>query len=102
MGVVPWSNIDWLGLVGGLFREVWYNKNLPISLNFPELFIIGKYAKIRFNNRESPCHFRSSRGQKIKKYYKNWTRETVFVYTPGFIFYGVSHAKTDLHNKYKI
>ena len=36
---------------------------------------------------------------------KNITKieqETVFVYTPGFIFYGVSHAKTDLHNKYKI
>ena len=34
-------------------------KNLAneISLNFPELFIIGKYAKIRFKNREQPCYF---------------------------------------------
>ena len=37
-----------------------------ISLNFPELFIIGKYVKIRFKNRGSPCYFLSSRGQKIK------------------------------------
>ena len=33
-----------------------------ISLNF----IIGKYVKIRFNNRESPCYFLSSRDQQIK------------------------------------
>ena len=37
-----------------------------ISLNFLELFIIGKYVKIRFKNRGSPCYFLSSRGQKIK------------------------------------
>ena len=37
---------------------------------------------------------------KDQKYYKNWTKETVFVYILGFIFYGVSRAKTDLHNKY--
>ena len=43
-----------------------------ISLNFPELKerkIKGKenkYVKIRFKNRESPCYFLSSRGQKIK------------------------------------
>ena len=36
-----------------------------ISLIFPEL-IIGKYVKIRFKNRGSPCYFLSSRGQKIK------------------------------------
>ena len=39
---------------------------------------------------------------KDQKYYKNWTKETVFVYILGFIFYGVSRAKTDLHNKYMI
>ena len=39
---------------------------------------------------------------KVQKYYKNWTKETVFVYIIGFTFYGVSHAKTDLHNKYMI
>ena len=37
-----------------------------VSLNFPELFIIGKYAKIRFKRRGSPCYFLSSGGQKIK------------------------------------
>ena len=37
-----------------------------ISLNFPKLFIIGKYVKIRFENGVSPCYFLSSRGQKIK------------------------------------
>ena len=35
-----------------------------------------------------------------QQYYKNWTKETVFVYVLGFIFYGVSRAKTDLYNKY--
>ena len=43
--------------------------------------------------------FKTSTGQ---KYYKNWTLETVFVYILGFILYGVSRAKTDLHNKYMI
>ena len=37
-----------------------------MSLNFSELFIIGKYIKIRFKNWGSPCYFLSSRGQKIK------------------------------------
>ena len=35
-----------------------------ISLNFPELFITGKYVKIRFKNRGSPR-------SKDQKYYKN-------------------------------
>ena len=37
-----------------------------ISLNFPELFIIRHYIKIRFKNRGSPCYFLSARGPKIK------------------------------------
>ena len=32
------------------------------------------------------------------KYYKNWTKETVFVCILGFIFHGFSCAKTDLNN----
>ena len=28
-----------------------------ISLNFPELFMIEKYAKIRLKNRGPPCYF---------------------------------------------
>ena len=37
-----------------------------ISLNFPEMLIIGKYVKIMFKNRDSPYYFLGSRGQKIK------------------------------------
>ena len=32
---------------------------------------------------------------KDQKYHKSYTKETVFVYILGFIFYGVSCAKTD-------
>ena len=39
--------------------------NFVALLNFLELFIIGKYIKIRFKNRGSPCYFLSSRSQKI-------------------------------------
>ena len=72
-----------------------------ISLNFPELFIIRKYVKIRFKNKLTMLfsQFLRSRDQ---KYCKNWAEETVFVYILGFIFYGVSRAKIDLHNKYMI
>ena len=38
------------------------------SLNFPGLFIVGKYVKIRFKNRGSPCYFLNSKDQ---NYYKN-------------------------------
>ena len=37
-----------------------------------------------------------------QKYYKTGTNEIVFVYSLGYIFYFVSRAKTDLHNKYRI
>ena len=72
-----------------------------ISFNFPELLIIGKYVKIRFENRGSPCYFMSSRGQKIKNITKI-EQKRLFVYILRFIFYGVSRAKTNLHNKYMI
>ena len=48
---------------GNLLRRY---DTIKISLNFPELFIIGKYVKIMFKNMGSPCYFLSSRGQKIK------------------------------------
>ena len=32
---------------------------------------------------------------KDQKYYKNWTKETVFVYILGFNFYDSTQAKTD-------
>ena len=73
-----------------------------ISLNFTELFLIGKYVKLRFKNGGWPCYFWSLRGQKIKNItkteQKRWYLFTFF----GFIFYGVSRAKIDLHNKYMI
>lgn len=37
-----------------------------IPLHFPELLVIAKYVKIRFENRDSPCYFHSFRVQKIK------------------------------------
>ena len=85
------------------FQEVWYNENA--SMKFLWIFLscsfIRKYVKIRFKNRGSPCYFLFTRS-KDKRYYKNWTKETVFVYILGFIFYGISRAKTDLHNKYMV
>ena len=71
-----------------------------ISLNFRELFIVGKYEKIRSKNRGSPHCFLSSRAQKIKNIIKIEKKEIIFVCILGFTFYDVSHAKTDLHNKY--
>ena len=73
-----------------------------MKLNFPEWFIIGKYVKIRFKNWGSPCYFLSSRGQKIKNITKiEHTGLFLFTFLDSF-FYGVSHTKTDLHNKYMI
>ena len=69
-----------------------------ISLHFPELFIMGKYVKIRIKN-GSTCYFLSSRGQKIKNITKH-EQTRLFCLHSGFHFYGVSHAKTDLLNKY--
>ena len=34
-----------------------------ISINFPQLFIIGNYVKIKFENKGSPCYFVSAKGQ---------------------------------------
>ena len=39
---------------------------------------------------------------KDQKYYKNRTKDTVFVYILGFIFYDASRTQTDLRNKYMI
>ena len=39
-----------------------------------------------------------ARGYKIKNMKKYWTKETVFVNIIYFIFYGVSHVKTNLNN----
>ena len=74
-----------------------------MSLNFPELFIMEKYAKIRFKSKGSPCYFPSSRGQKTQNITKiDITKDTIFVYIIGFVFCSVPRIKTDLHNKYMI
>ena len=72
-----------------------------MSLNFPELFIKGKYLKIRFKNRGTPCYFQSSRGQKISNITKI-EQKRLFGYILGFIFYGVYYAKTELNYVYMI
>ena len=57
-----------------------------ISLNFPELFIIGRCIKIRFKNRASPCYFLSSRGQKINNITKmEHTRLFLFTLLVSFL-----------------
>ena len=65
------------------------------------MFIIGKYVKLRLKNRESPYYFLSSRDQGIKNISKIEQKKS-FLLTFCFIFYNVSHSKTDLHNKYMI
>ena len=50
----------------------------------------------------SPYYFLSSRGQKIKNITKIEQKRLFFVYILGFILYGVSGDKTDLHSKYMI
>ena len=56
-----------------------------ISLNFPELFITGKYVKISLKNRVSPFYFLSSRGQMIKTITK--TEHTrLFLFTLLILF----------------
>ena len=72
-----------------------------ISLNFPELFIIGKYVKIRLKNRQSPCYFLSSSDNRSKILQK-LNKSDCFCLNSWFHFYGISHAKTDLHNKYMV
>ena len=52
-----------------------YNTIKTCWWNFPKLFIIGKYVKIMFKNRGSPCYFLSSRGQKIKNIAKTEQRK---------------------------
>ena len=39
---------------------------------------------------------------KRSKILQNYTKKTVFVYILSFMLYGVSRAKTDIHNKYII
>ena len=65
-----------------------------ISLNFPELFIIGKIGGDHAIFRVPEV--------KRSKILPKLIEKTVFVYIIGFLFYGVSRAKTDLRNKYMI
>ena len=61
------------------------------------MFIIEKYVIIRFKNRRPPCSFL---GVKRSKLLQKLIKRDYFCNFLGFIFYGVSHAKTDLHSKY--
>ena len=65
-----------------------------MSLNFPELFIIGKIGGDHAIFRVPEV--------KRSKILPKLIEKTVFVYIIGFLFYGVSRAKTDLRNKYMI
>ena len=65
-----------------------------MSLNFPELFIIGKIGGDHAIFRVPEV--------KRSKILPKLIQKTVFVYIIGFLFYGVSRAKTDLRNKYMI
>ena len=80
-----------------------------ISLNFPELFIVEKYAKIGFKNQGWSCYFLNSSGQKIRNITKmEHTRLFFFTFFVSF-FYDVDddddddddddHTKTDFCNK---
>ena len=58
-----------------------------ISLSFLELFIIGKYVKIRFKNWGSQSYFLSCRDQKIKKFTKiEHTRLFLFTVLVSFFY----------------
>ena len=68
-----------------------------ISFNFPELFSKGKYVKISFKNRGSPCYFLSSRSLEIKNITKiEQKRLFLFTCLVSFFLYilDVSCAKT--------
>lgn len=56
-----------------------------ISVNFPEMLIIGSYVKIMFKNRDLPYYFLSSRDQKIKNI-------TQFEQKRLFFSFGVSES----------
>ena len=54
-------------------------------LNFPELFIIGKYVKIKFKNWASPCYLRYSMDQYIKNITKIKQKSLfLFTFLPSF------------------
>ena len=66
---------------------------VEISLNFPELFAIGKYVKIRLKNWGSVLEVKSS------KILQKLNERDCFCLHSWFYFYGVSQAKADLHDK---
>ena len=50
------------------------------------MFIIGKYVKIKFKNRGSPCYFLSTRGVKIKNITK-FEEKRLFLFTFLVLFF---------------
>ena len=61
------------------------------------MFIIEKYVKIGLKNRGRPCYFLEVRRSKILL---KLNKRDCFCNILGLVFYGVSHAKTDLRIKY--
>ena len=71
-----------------------------ISLNFPNLVVIRKYVKKSSLKTRGRHAVFSVLEIKTLKMLQKLNKQTTFVYIIGFIFYGVSGAKTDLYNKY--
>ena len=72
-----------------------------ISLNFPELFILGKYEKSGFKTGGHHAIFQVLEVKRSKTLQK-LSIQDCFCLHSWFDFYGVSQAKTNLNNKYMI
>ena len=70
-----------------------------MSLNFPALFIIEKYVRTRSKNMGHHAIFRVLEIRRPKILQKSNKRYCLGLHS-WFHFYGISRAKTDLHNKY--
>ena len=75
-----------------------------VPLNFPQLFITRKYAKIRFKNRAHHAifSFPEVKISKILQKTKKINKRDCFCLHFLFHFYGASRTKTDSHDKYMI
>ena len=73
-----------------------------ITLNFPELFITKKYLKIKFKKEGHHTIFWDLEVKGSKIILQKLNKRDCFCLHSSFHFYGVSRAKTDLHNKYMI
>ena len=65
-----------------------------IFLNFPELFLTGKYVKIKFKKRGHHTIF------SVLEIITQIEQKRLFFFYSWFHVYGASCSKTDLHSKY--